>query len=893
MSANYNTSLFGSSMMENEEKKQSDPYAEFSQFQVENDPYSEFSQFEVTEKTKKPSEKSAKESESLFDRFGKALAMQAKTNAPDDLKAFTPLLSGATIGLSEKIPGLEVPQEYPKEYSELMKMIGSVAPIEGLFLLNKPLRILAEKSPVAAKQLGSLARIVQAGMVGAEYKTIQDVVEKGELPSEDDIITHGAEWALLDAAFQATGAAGNFAKSLFSKSKSTGESSFRLLNDTITRLRNEGVDFSQPEIVSAKALSVLEDLPVPSGSEKKIAIPEKKLSKTEQAAQQAINESNVTPSDLKEKKVDELFFDTIDDIHQQEPSKPTLEIAEDLKQEAEKPLPTEELDRFHQRPESTQQVGRDIKESVNQQLERAREEYNPLYQQAQEEAPYVTAETSSIAQVAARSLQNLESLATRPAGYQNVINTILSVFRDIGFQVQRDEQGRFLNAVGSPGQTPVSNLMELGKRLNEIVEYDILEPSIKNSLKPITNRVKNTIRNSLENSSPEAYEAFVEAERRFADTAQKFGKPPIVKIRKEHYVEQIPQEAIKPTSIDDLAQILTPGQFRQIEREILENINAKSYNEARKAFSEIGNKFSPEGRQMARRILENKRPKPVTVLNRNELEDSIVNKLSKPGRPTSLINYWKTKAGNQEIKNALKNNPNRERIFQYLEKQSMFDFASEFVDSSGKIDFKSFEKFLKKETNINAIRDIGGQEAVDFFLQIGRTRKALERRIELFNKTIERQARSYKSDRQFYERSREALEKAKTTKSIEVAKKHFSEASERLADRKKTIKQQNGDSLGDKILQKMARKQAPTFFAMEDFFNELGIPGKTLLGILGLHNLGFLKAGASYAVGKLLYKLAKKKAIRNKFSKAVSSESRNPSEMFALFKDVELSLDED
>ena len=76
-----------------------------------------------------------------------------------------------------------------------------------------------------------------------------------------------------------------------------------------------------------------------------------------------------------------------------------------------------------------------------------------------------------------------------------------------------------------------------------------------------------------------------------------------------------------------------------------------------------------------------------------------------------------------------------------LQFRSMYDIANQFLDYSGKIDFKAFQEVMRKESNLNAIRDIGGQDAVDFFKQIGQLKQGMERHFELFEKKLQREQR--------------------------------------------------------------------------------------------------------------------------------------------------------
>src|SRR5580693_7692672 len=123
------------------------------------------------------------------------------------------LISGATFGLSKHVPGLKPGENRAANTGEF---IGSFLPLSGLMkVFEGPVMKLAAKSPILQRQLGSLG--IMFG-VGAASKGLETVA-KGEIPSADELLEHGIEWAALDAILQTAGVGGRFAKGLLSRSK--------------------------------------------------------------------------------------------------------------------------------------------------------------------------------------------------------------------------------------------------------------------------------------------------------------------------------------------------------------------------------------------------------------------------------------------------------------------------------------------------------------------------------------------------------------------------------------------------------------------------------------------------------------------------------------------------
>jgi hypothetical protein len=128
-------------------------------------------------------------------------------------KGFTKgALSGATIGFSEKIPGLK-----PEEEDLLVGLgetVGSYLPITKLYnWIGKPLVTLASKSNVARQGLMALAEMTGFGITGVTYKAGKGIV-KGEIPTAEELAKEGATWAAINGVMQGLGLGVTFTQSV-------------------------------------------------------------------------------------------------------------------------------------------------------------------------------------------------------------------------------------------------------------------------------------------------------------------------------------------------------------------------------------------------------------------------------------------------------------------------------------------------------------------------------------------------------------------------------------------------------------------------------------------------------------------------------------------------------
>lgn len=130
-------------------------------------------------------------------------------------KGLKGVASGVTAGLSELIPGF---QEEPGGLMENLaftagEFTGSLLPIAAVeSAVGRPLIKMATKSPAVQEGVKAIARatyldaerMAAMGLTGSLYESLKSTI-KGKVPSLEDAAKWGAEWALIDGAFQFVG----------------------------------------------------------------------------------------------------------------------------------------------------------------------------------------------------------------------------------------------------------------------------------------------------------------------------------------------------------------------------------------------------------------------------------------------------------------------------------------------------------------------------------------------------------------------------------------------------------------------------------------------------------------------------------------------------------------
>ncbi len=769
-------------------------------------------------------------------------------------------ISGATFGLSKKIPGLKPEEgEFLTGFGEFL---GSTIPITGIYnVLGKPLVKLASKSPVAADALKSLASMTGWGLTGATEKGIKDSFQ-GKIPSAEDILVHGSEWAAFDAALQTLGLGGKFAKWVLGKSENTKKASWEVINDLINDMKKEGIDISQTDRVNAKVQSLFEKQPLEASGKEINLSKEPPPSKTELATKEVFEKMPEKQKiDLSNKKISEDELHKIEDkiLPIKEPIKPEEIDAEQAIKNIEESAFESEFEKISPRSETEKKLGETIKQDIENSFIESEKSYEPLYKEVDVAAKNIYHKPSNTISTAKTILEDINSLKTKPEGYKKVIDTLNDSLNDLGYHIFesnnkfiiRDPSGNVIKGKSLEilENIPLSNSIELAKRLNKIINYDIVGPSIKNRLKPLVSTLKNEIKQILEVNNSELAKKFIKAEKSFGETAEKFGNDFVTKLRTVENPEKIVNELLEPSNLEKLQKILSKKQYNQIEREILEKLKDLSYDKIKKNYREIKPFISDTSKNIVESLIDSKYPLSKKVTGKN-LKTGIIEDLntsfSTGNRPSKTLELWKTKKGRDLIKQSLEKTPNEKEIVNYLKKQSIYDIAQSFVKENGTVDFEKLSNILKESEFLNNIKEIGGLEAVNFFKSLEKITSSMKKNINILEKLPN--VKLYPAEGQ-YALGKERLQKLFKDKDLTKikTKKTFG----------KIPKKEKGQTheKGKQILKEMAKQKAPIKFKLDQIAEKLNLsdPVKDILKMLGIVKFsGVVAAGIG---AKLIYNL--------------------------------------
>lgn len=760
-------------------------------------------------------------------------------------KGFTKgLLSGVTFGATENIDALK-PQE-----GELLggfgNLVGSVAPITGtakaahqtLRLASAPLRYAAKNSPTLLRGLESLTGLTSMGLAGGAYHTAESVLKEGELPEVNDVLKHGFEWMLLDGALRGAVKTGEFAYNTVKAAKNTGKPEWKVVNDVLTELKEQGVDVKASDRVAAKAMTIIEDMAEGKAPAAKTKVKE------------------VKPKQFKEmdNSLDQLAEPILPEA--KEPTSSLNALVENLEEKAVR----QQIDSVGRRTLDDADLGKEIQEGVNRAREEAKAQYKPFYDEVEEGARFITTNPRNTAREAGNLVQVMEELRTRPSGYSTVINALEDVLEDAGYKVQRAKNGA-IELIIQETEAPLTRLLELGRRLNEIAEYDVLDKSIRQRINPIARAVKQDVRSALGDYDKDLLAAFELAEEAFATNAEKFGRDSIRKIRSNEALEAIPKGLESATGLNDLRAVVQPSTMKNVERQILEKMNKMTHAKAEEFLRKIKSGLSKQSQKVADSIIKSKVPinkqsiKGRTDRMHEAIDEDLVTAMNTGQRPNRVLDLWQNPRGQKLVKDALKTHPQRAEIVDYLQKQTLQDMARTVISKDGTINLEKLNEMMKNPAIRNNLEQLGGKEAVDFFENLSVRANNLK----------------------------------KNTQEL-VVEKLGKPSGEK--GKFQTPEMKSKGERGQTVLQKKANKDYPMAAKIQSFLDFLGVNGRMTLNLFTLMKFGVVKAMMAPLATKVIQKMATSPRVRKAFIKA-SQRNLDTTAFIAAIEELEQALDEE
>jgi|SRR5215207_443345 len=755
-------------------------------------------------------------------------------------KGFTKgALSGLTLGATEHVEALK-PQE-----GELLggvgEVVGSAIPITGVYkVFGHGLGKVAAKSPVFKKSLDYLAHLTGAALAGGTYEGAKHAIKEGELPSANQVMEHGFEWAAIEAALRGAGAVGAFGVGVIQAARKTKQPEWKVVNEVYNALKEQGVDVATDKRAGAKAMSILEDMgqAKPAKGEVRKVEPKK------------IEKANESIGEL---------------------SKPILPEAQEeaininaMVENAEAQELQGKIDRVGRRTVDDAELGKEIQTGINDAKEAAKQQYKPFYDEVEEGVRNIATTPKETARIASDLLPVLEELRTKPAGYSNVINTLENVLKDAGYVIQRAESG-VIESIIQEKEIWMDKLTELGRRLNEIIDYDVLDKTIKDRLRPVVKAVKRDIRSGLEAANPDLLTAFELAEESYAANAKKFNRESVRKIRGTQATDKIPKQFESATALDDMRAVLSPKQMQNVERDLLEKMNKMTEKKADEFLRQVRSGLSKESQEIADQIIRQKRPiNKQSIQSRKDrlaetIDNELANSMNTGKRPEKTLELWQNPRGQKLVKQSLETHPQKKELLEYLQKQTLQDMAESIVTKEGAFDAKKLSEMMDNPAIRNNLRELGGQEAVTFF-------EGLQGKVN----NLKNNTNKLITNKLGYGKEK------KVTQFGEI---------------KEAIDEVSKGERGKVLLKRMASKDFPLISKVNNALEHIGLQSKIAFNVFTLLKFGFVKAAGIPFAANVLKKLATSRKARDAFTKA-SKHHTDPILFIAAMENLGKELEE-
>ena len=792
------------------------------------------------------------------------------------------LIAGGTLGLSKLVPGLKPGDNIAALGSEF---IGSFIPINALSnVIAKPLVNLATKSPILQSQLSSLASMMGMAATGAAVGGLEEATKEGEfkMPSMEDVVSHGAIWGGIDAAIRGLGFTGRFAKALYNAVKGSGSSEAKVMSELASRVGTETLGES-PEKISEKAFQALDEIANQKAA-KELSLPEKIPSKTEKISEETFDQIQKTSQDLKDKKVVKLDFNKSDQKIP-EPYLPGEFSAEKIADEAINNEVNEAIESFAPAAENEMSFGKQVIEDIETTNKNAEKTYNKFYETA---GKGTANKEANLKPTAESILENLKKLTehdfkTTPEGYSKVQGQLQGILDDIGYTVIHDASGK-PDKVIKVADTKLNKAIELKIRGNKLVNYDLKDTGAQDFLKGPMDALRKDIRSGYGPKDNSQRKAFEEAEKLFGENADRLKRQAAKRARYTEKPESIARLVRTPSGLQDVKQVVSPEQFKKIERSILDRLNSMDEARARSLYRELRPQLSRDAQSIAEQIIESKIPPKAPgkkELQRQKIQSAFLDDISESTitgqKPDKALKLWKTEEGQKLIKEALKDNPNKQEVLDYLTDQSFKDMAESVMTEEGKLDFKKLNKFLLDKPTAENIRMIGGEDALTFLKQAEQLSERVEKNAELIRDKIDKGSAKGRKEVEDALRSKykdRLARPKKVSKAEEVSKGIVTPKEAKSRKELQELATQRGEQKLGKIAEE--RKSNDVFRQFEDWMKSLSEGNKVLMTIFGIKVLGTSTLGGSIIAAKVLEKAIKSPALRSAFRKAASSKAQSP-----------------
>lgn len=381
------------------------------------------------------------------------------------------------------------------------------------------------------------------------------------------------------------------------------------------------------------------------------------------------------------------------------------------------------LNTISESPKTEQQAWKTIQNTVEENFSDLRKSYSQLYKTVESGAGKVKTVLPETYETLRPIYDELRKSIISTVEEKNVRVPLLRMLRRIF-----DKKGEELKPL------TIGEALATRRSINRIISKADINPAPVNLLKPVSKALTNDIMKALEGS---VFEKTLQSADELYIQGQKIYNNQIIRnFRKSEVPEETGKLFTSGSRVKALNEAL--GEATPIknlsDRMVVENIASKDLQTARTLQNEGQEFLTQKANKALDKMLEMKDPKNKlgrTNLERTSILDDIQKASTTGNRPDYTLSLMRSPKGYELVKSTLSRSKNGKKIFNSLKKSFVNDFFETILDDSGKIDFKKTKDLLQNDNTRKVLKEVIGEEGVNFFEKLETYGKNLSENMRL------------------------------------------------------------------------------------------------------------------------------------------------------------------
>lgn len=391
------------------------------------------------------------------------------------------------------------------------------------------------------------------------------------------------------------------------------------------------------------------------------------------------------------------------------------------------------LDNVSATPMTEKDVWTQTAKTVNEAYKEEREALRPKYEAVRQEAKNVLLEPGNEVAQAKQLKKELNNVKTSPSAYKTVSKVVDDVISDLAPKGKKGKDGKFIK----PKPVTADKGLDLSVRLNDLINFEGLTPSIIDRLKPLRKSIKQRTAAALKEANERVYETLVEADKEYQGIATKYGTDTIRKLRSTELPESLTAEYLKPSNIEDLRNLLGgTDTWASIERQIVDALGRQSYDKGIRTLEKLSPYLSQRAKQSAQELInlgDIQTPSGRVRATQNKIADDVASAIQDRKDPVYTLNIMQTPRGYDSAKRLLSISPEGKRLFNILERK-VLDKMLDGIKGEKGVDWQKMKPLLKDPDARKMFQKMLGNDGVQFIENLDKYRENITRNLDKIKK---------------------------------------------------------------------------------------------------------------------------------------------------------------